>query len=166
MKTIVNLLLIILATATIHLSAMTTEEKQIDDILLNGCDDYWSGWLKEKVTEEQILREDDAFSKRYMDLFKKTLQESGLGDRQDLIESRLAGFEGWRRRRAVFLNHLRSPGIGAYRYDGGENEPCGYVLIRDGAPFRILSLRINRPDPNIGNVQIPFPYLPGKSGNQ
>jgi hypothetical protein len=137
--------------------AMKTEEELIDDYLAR-CDDYHPSWLGATITAAQLVSEDDAGWALYLALFRKTLEDNGLGDREDLVASKEKVRAGWLRQRAVFLQYLESKfDLQAHRYNGGDMRPCGYVLIKEGKPFRILSVRINRPDPNIGNQVLPFP---------
>lgn len=139
------------------LHAMSTDAQELDQ-RLSKCDDFQIDWLKVQLTPEAMVAESDRTWRRYVDLFKSTLERHGLGERKDLVSSKEQMFEYWARQRAVLLGYLASnEGSKLYRYDGGEGEHCGYVVMKEGKPMRMLMFRVNRPDPNIGNADFPFP---------
>jgi hypothetical protein len=156
---------IILAFATLA-SGLTTkadpvknEELRIDQYLAD-CEDYLPAWRGAGVTPAQVTAETEALAARVMDLFRAMLRQNGLGHREDLVASKAKMFELMRQRRAVFLRHGEDEAVTLFRYDGGKNQPFGYVLLKAGKPFRLFSLGIHRPDPNLGGVDLPFPLPP------
>jgi hypothetical protein len=154
-----SLILILTAMVLLPLAkpADMKNEDQLIDERLQLRFEFPPQWRGTEVSAPQIIAESDAGWVRYLQLFRENLAKNGLGARDDLIASKDRIRETWLRQRAVLLRHLDVKGAKAFRFDGGRNEPCGYVVYRDGKPFRLLTLRISRPDPNIGNVELPFP---------
>lgn len=154
---ITALVLLALAIGFISNAAdMKSEDQRIDDYLSN-CEDFLPAWRGPEVTSAQVIRESDAFTARYLELFREMLKKNGLGGREDLVASKGKVFEQWRKQRAVLLRIFENKGLTLFRYDGGKNQPFGYVLFKEGRAFRLLSLGVHRPDPNIGDVDLPFP---------
>ena len=135
---------------------MKTEDQFIDERLRLRFE-FPKAWLGAEVSEKQIIAESDELWLRYMRLYRENLAKNGLGERDDLVASKDRICENWSKQRTIFLGWLIEKGAKTFRFNGGVNEPCGYVLFKDGKPFRLLTFRINRPDPNIGGVELPFP---------
>ncbi len=136
---------------------MTPQQKKIDELLANQTEFFQHDWLGDAITPTQLIKESEQGWANYMRLFKTELSKAGLGNRDDLITSKEKVHQFWKERRDILLMHLKDSTCKVYRYDGGKGEECGYIVLKNGKPHRWLSVRVNRPDPNIGNVELPFP---------
>lgn len=137
---------------------MKSEKTMTDELLKSGLEHFQKGWLGAAITPTELVQESERRWKKYMQLFVENLKRHGLASRPDIIASKEQVHAAWKAKREVFLLHLQAePKLRIYRFDGGKGNPCGYVLMDDEKPFRWLTVRVNRPDPNIGNVELPFP---------
>lgn len=137
---------------------MKSEKATTDELLKAGLEHFQSGWLDTAVTPTELIQESEKRWVKYMQLFVENLKRHGLASRADILASKEQVHAAWRIKRDLFLGHAKAkPELRLHRFDGGEGNPCGYVLLNNEKPFRWLTVRINRPDPNIGNVELPFP---------